>query len=205
MRQQIAVVELCVVDPARGAGSDHRKHAALGQAVQKLRAFLHDREVGAEVDVVDALEAESAESCDHLAGDRRSDRIAELLAQGCSDSRSRLNNHVLALAERFVDLTDLGLLHESAGRADAHALAALDARRVRKASVLGRGDKGLEASVLKAQDAEAVRVLASRDAAAAEDALGCVADKARSQLVEISLGVRALISALTGTRHLSDV
>ncbi len=112
---------------------------------------------------------------------------------------------MLALAESLVHAADLGVLNKSAGRTDAHALAALDAGRAGEASVLSRGNESLEPSVLVAQDAEAVRILAARDAAAAEDALGCVSHETRSELIEISLGVSALVSALSRAGLLSDV
>ena len=50
-----------------------------------------------------------------------------------------------------------------------------------------------------------MRVGAPRDAASAENALGCVADEARSQLVDVSLRVNALILAFLGARDLGNM
>ncbi len=57
VRQKLRIVLFDEIDPAGAAGSHHRHDAAVLDAVQQLRAFLHDGEVGAEVRVEDPVEA----------------------------------------------------------------------------------------------------------------------------------------------------
>ena len=82
MRQAITVVLLDVADPARTARGHHRQHPAMLQAVEEFRAFLHDREVGAEVRVEDLVKAEEVQRRDHLARDDGAGLHAEGIAEG---------------------------------------------------------------------------------------------------------------------------
>ena len=189
--QQVAVVVLGVVDPAGGAARDHGQHAALGQPLEQLGALLHDGQVRAEVHVVHPLEAQAAHGRGHLAGDGGADGIAEFLAQRRAHRGSRLGDHMLAGLEGGVDLVDLAVLHQRAGGTDVHALAALDAGGIGKAAIFRRGHDGGEAAVLKAQDAQAVGVLAALHTTAAEYALAGVSHQAGSQAVHEGLGMLA--------------
>ena len=203
--QQVAVVILGVVDPAGRAGGDHGQDAAAANTAQQLGALLHDGQVGGEVGVVDLVEAQTLQSGDHLAGDGSADGHAELLAQGCTDGGGSLDHHMLAGLEGGIHLGDLGLLHQSAGGTDADTLAALDAGGVDEGAVLGGGHDGVEATVLKAQNAHAVGILAPGHAAAAEDALGGVPDDGGGDLVEGGGGLGTLIAALPGTGQVGHV
>ena len=53
------------------------------------------------------------------------------------------------------------------------------------------GDEGVESSLLEAEDADSLSFFAALDAAAAEDALGGIADDARSELIDVSFGLGA--------------
>ena len=112
---------------------------------------------------------------------------------------------MLASLESCVNLSDLGVFHESACRADVYALTALDAGRICKASVLSRRNESLETTVLETEDSHAVSVGAACDAASAEDALGSVAAKSRSELIVVSLGVNTLKSVLSCAGDLGNV
>ncbi len=205
MIQQIAVVVFGEVDPARGAGGDHRQDSAIGQTAEEFGSFFHDGQVSAEVDIVDAFETEAAQGSDHLTGGRSADLVAEFLTDGGADSRSDLDNDMLAGFDSGIDLADLGLFKQSAGRADIDTLTALDTRRVGEAAVLGRGDDSLEAAVFKTEDPQAMSIGTAGDAAAAEDTLGGIADKSRSKLIQESLGLGALVGAFAGTGQTCDM
>ena len=62
------------------------------------------------------------------------------------------------------------------------------------------GDEGVEASLLEAEDTDALGLFAALDAAAAENALRGIADDARSDFVFVDLG----LGAFEGTWASSD-
>ena len=184
MRNQIAVEELHVVDPARRAGSDLREDTLVLDAEEELLRLFHDGEVSAEVGIEDAVEAQTMEGSDHLAGAVFfADLVAEFLSDGRADGRSGLDDDIFAGGHGHIDFVDLSLLRESAGRANLDALAALDARNFSEGTVRGRSDDGVEATLLETEDADALGFFAPFDAAAAEDALAGVADDARGGII----------------------
>jgi hypothetical protein len=79
------------------------------------------------------------------------------------------------------------MLHQSARRTYVYALSALDTRRIREAAVLSRGNDRAEATILKSKDSKAMRILAARNAASAQDALAGVTDKRGSDAVDKDL------------------
>ena len=205
VRQQVGIVGLGVVHPAGRAGRDHGQHAVALDAVEKLGCLLHDGEVGAEVGVIDLLEAEALEGGNHLAGDGGPDGIAELLSQGGADGGSGLDDDVLARDHGCVDLVDFGLDEKRSRGADAHALPAHEAGRLVEREIAGGGDERLEATLLEAKHTVAVGVLAALDAAAAEDALAGIADDRGREIIVVRLGLLSLERALAGTRELRHV
>ncbi len=179
VRDDVAIEELHVVDPAWRAGCDLGEHSFVGDAVDELLRLFHDGEVGAEVGVEDAIEAKAVKRGDHLSGGVVfADLVAEFLGEGASDGWGGLDDDVLAFGHRAVDLVDLAVLGQSAGRADFDALAALDARHIGEGAVFRRSDDGVESALLEAEDADSLGLFALLDAAAAEDALAGVADDA---------------------------
>ena len=84
-------------------------------------------------------------------------------------------------------------------------MTALDTGRVVEAAVLRRSDEGIEAAVLVAQDAEAVRALTALDAAAAEDTFGCIADQTGRELVDMYLRVHAAEHIGAGAGNIGHV
>lgn len=172
MGQAVAVVLLDVVDPARAARGHHRQHAAMLQAVEELRALLHDREVRAEVRVEDFVEAEEMQGRDHLSRDDGARLHAEGIAQGDAHGWRDLHDDVLLrVLKRVEDLLRVVLLDERARRADEAALAAEDAVRRLHRLVVGRCDDDVAAAPRVRQRRNALHVLAGADAAAAADAL----------------------------------
>ena len=61
--EQIAVIILGEVDPSGRAGRYHRKIFAGFKSGEKFRPLFHDRQVCAEVGVVNSVEAETSEPC----------------------------------------------------------------------------------------------------------------------------------------------
>ena len=205
MRDDVLVEELHVVDPARRARGDLGEDAFVLDTEEELLRFFHDGEVGAEVGVEDAVEAQAMEGGGHPAGAiLLADLMAEFLGDGGTDGRSGLDDDELALLEGAVDEVDFAVFGESARGADVDALAALDAGNVSEGGVLGRADNGVEATLFEAEDADSLRLFAALDAAAAEDALGGIADDARGAFVKRGLGFRAFIGTLTGTGDVGD-
>ena len=94
------------------------------------------------------------------------------------------------------------MLHQSTGRTYIDALSALDTRRIREAAVLRRGNDGAETTVLKAKDSKAMRILAARHAASAQDTLAGVTDKRRSDPVNEDFGVCSGKCVIPGTDQL---
>lgn len=174
--QAVTIVLLDVVDPARAARGHHRQHAAMLQAVEELCAFLHDREIRAEVRVEDFVEAEEMQGRDHLSRDDGARLHAEGIAQGDAHRRRDLHDDVLLrVLQRVEDLLRVVLLDERARRADEAALAAEDAVRCLHRLVVGRRDDDVAAAPRVRQRRNALHVLAGADAAAAADALRRVA------------------------------
>ena len=81
----IREVVLAVLDPSGRAGGDERELAALLDSFEELGSLLHDCEVGGEVHVVYAVEAETLYSRDHLALDVGARLVAEALADSGAD------------------------------------------------------------------------------------------------------------------------
>jgi len=204
--QQLRMLVLHIADPARRAAGQLRELAALGDTADEFIAFLHDREVGAEVGVIDAVEADSAQRRCHLAGDSGADRHAELFAQGSTDGRSGLYDHELVgIIQRHDDIVDVLALMQSADRAVQNALAALHAVDVREAAVVDRTDDGLEAAVDVAENAQSLDLLAGIDAASAQHALRGVADNAPAHGIKRRLGVLAFKLVLADARLFAEL
>ena len=201
MGQQIAVVVLSVVDPARRAGSDHREFAAVLNTAQQLGAFFHNGQVSSKVGVINLVEAQTLQRGHHFTGNRSTDGHTELFAQRSTDSRSGLHHNMLTSLESCVNLADLGLLHQSAGGANTDTLAALDAGRVQERAVLSRSNNGVETTILESKDTHilTVGILAASNTATAQNALGSVTDDSGREFVISGLGLAALVATLTGT------
>ena len=80
MGEKVGIVVLAELDPAGGAGGDHRQCAAFLDSLDELGALFHNGEVSAEVGVKYFVKAQHLERGDHLAGDVGADRHTEALA-----------------------------------------------------------------------------------------------------------------------------
>ena len=67
------------------------------------------------------------------------------------------------------------------------------------------GNEGVEATFLEAEDADSLSFFAALDAAAAEDALGGIADDARSDFIKVTLGLGAFEDAWASTDGSGDL
>ena len=83
---------------------------------------------------------------------------------------------LLRIVQCFNDAVNVFFFKQSADRAGVDALAALHAVDVVEALIKDRCDLGVEAAVNKAQNAQALNLLAGFNAASAQHALGRVAD-----------------------------
>ena len=205
MLKLVGIIGLAEVDPAGRAGGNHRKSAAVFHSVEKLGALLHDGEVGAEVGVIDLLEAEAAERRDHFSGDGGSYLHSEFLAEGGADCGSGLDYNVATESHCLVHLVNFGFEHQRAGGANAYALSAEYAGGFAERTVSGRTDDGVEATVLEAENAEPVGVFASCDAASAKNTFAGVADYGRVELVNGDGGLFALEHSGSCAGELRDV
>ena len=144
-------------------------------ALQQLRALLHDRQVRAEVGVEHVLETQRLRAGDHLARRDLARLAAEVLAEGHARGGRRLQHHHLAGLHRLLHAGDVALLHDGAGGAHHVALAAADAFRVLQHVVAG-GHHG-EAALLRVvfQHVHALQLAARARAALAIDAAAHVA------------------------------
>ena len=67
------------------------------------------------------------------------------------------------------------------------------------------GNEGVEATFLESEDADSLSFFAALDAAAAEDALGGIADDARSELIDVSFGLGAFEGTWASADGSSDL
>ena len=189
---EFGIVLLQELDPARRAGGEHGQLAALGEAVDKLGALLHDGDIGGSIDVEHLIGAKAAQRGDHLALDVGADGQAEALAQLGAHRRRRRDDDVLVgIGDGVPDLGGIIDLIKGADRADRNALAAVDAGRLAQRHIEGRADMGLIAALADVDDADVLVLFADGDAAAAEDALGVVAHQVRRRLLDLRLGAVA--------------
>ena len=176
MRDQLGIELLQEVDPARRAGGDHRQRAFL-QPREELVGLLDDRQVGAEVGVEHAIEAQPPQGGDHLAGGGRAGRQAEAFADGRADRRGGLHHDVhLGIGQGLPDGAGAAFFQERGRGADVDALPALDADRVVHVGQVGRADDGVEPAAVLAEVVDALDFRADAHAPAAEHALFAVAD-----------------------------
>ena len=113
----------------------------------------------------------------YLAGDVRTNRHSERLAERGADGWSCLDDNVLGrVVQRRPNLVRLILFIDRARRADNDALPTAYAGDLVKVLLKRTGDVRIKAALVRADDADALPFGAGRDAAAAKDALVVVAD-----------------------------
>ena len=132
--------------------------------------FFHDREVGAEVRVEDAVEAEALQGGDHLSRDDGAGRQMEFVAQGDAHGGRDLHDDVLLrILQGVEDALRIVFFRDRSRRTDEAALAAEDAVGRFQGAVVGGRDGDLVASAFEVQGLDALYVFAGADAAAAFD------------------------------------
>ena len=191
MGDQVGIIVLAELDPAGGAGGDHREDAAVLHALDELGTLFHNGEVSAEVGVEDLIKAQHMQRGGHLAGDERADRHAEAFAESGADRRRGVNDNVLGrIGQSREDLGGVVLFYQSAGGADNGALTAADAGNVAQLLVKGAADLSIKAAVVGADNAD-VLFFTSGHAAAAKDTLVVIADEVQGRVILIIVGLFA--------------
>ena len=180
----VCIIGFAVVDPAGGAGSDHRENAAVFDSAEEFGSLFHDGEVCAEVGVINFFKAESSESCDHFSGYGGADGHSEFFTESCADCGSSLDDYVTAEGHCFVNFFNFGFEHECTGGADGNALSAEDAGRFIERSVSGRADDCVESAVFVTENAVSVCVFASCNAASAKDTFAGITDNGGVEFID---------------------
>ena len=94
MRKEIRIENFSKFYPSRAAARKLRDRDFFGlEAVEQLRRFFHDRQVGAEIRIEYVIAAKSPQGCDHLAFNESPRLHAEGFAKADADGRSRLENN----------------------------------------------------------------------------------------------------------------
>ena len=186
---------LTVADPAGGAGGDHGQDAPLLHARQKLRALLHNGEVGGVVHVKDLVEAQAAQGGHHFALHVGADGHTEAFAQGGADGGGGADNHMLALVgQRLPDLVGIVLFGQRAGGADHDALAAGHAGNVVEGLLKRAGDVGVHTPVVGA-DHRHILLTASGHAATAENAFVVVPHQMGGGAIRLIMRPEAVVAS----------
>ena len=179
----VCVIGFAIVYPTGGAGSDHRKNAAVFDSSEKFGSLFHNGKVCAEVGVINFFKTESSEGGNHFSGYGGADGHSEFFAESCADCRSGLNDYMAAKSHCFVNFVDFGFKHKCTGGTNGNALSAKDAGRFIKRFVSGRADDCVEAAVFKTENAVSVCVFASCDAASAKDTFAGIANDGRVKFI----------------------
>ena len=184
---------LAVLDPSGRAGGDERELAALLDSLEELGSLLHNREVGGEVHVVNAVEAETLYSRDHLALDVSTRLVAEALADCSADRRCGADCDVLLRVGDSVEhLLSVVLFVERADRAGNYTLTAADTAGLGELLLERGADVGIKSAVVSADNADALHILAGCYAAAAEDTLVVITNEERRAFVFFVFDARAV-------------
>ena len=180
--RQFGVLGLHKANPARAAGREHRPLILIlvGEALDKLAAFLHDREVGGKVGVEHIVEAQLAQRRDHALGRCELAVEPELLGP-CRAHRGRdlCHGDDVRIVDRVEDETRVVALAQRRRRAVGDALAAVRALGILNAAVVRRVHDRARARAEKVPDLHALHVFAHLDAAQALHALVVFANERR--------------------------
>ena len=182
---EIGVIGFAILDPAGRAAGDHGQHAALGQPLHQLGAFLQDGQVRAEIGVEHLVKAQTAQGGGHFAGNAGAHGNAKFLAQGGAHGGSGLHHNMLGAFQQLVHGLDGILFLQSAHGAGHDALAAAHAAGIGQGQLPGALDGGGEAAAHSADDAHVLLLVAGGHAAAAQHALVVVAHHAGAGVVHV--------------------
>ena len=185
---EVRRVLLHPVSPRGAAGGDERELAARREALDELRAFLHDGDVGGEVRIEHLVEAETAQRRLDLTGRKLAGLHAEIFAESDTHGRSDLNEtDLLFVTESVPDLGGLVILVNRTDRAVSGALTALDAGRLGELDVGRRGHNRLFAAPDEFKRPHVLHLLAHFSAAAALDALVGIQNERRRGSVVLAV------------------
>ena len=186
--REVGSILLHPVRPCRAAARDKRKLAAVREALDELRSFLHNCDVGGEVRVEHLLEAEHTECGIDLARGEFTRLHAEIFTESNADSRGDLHDAgLLGVAEGGPNLGGFVVLVDCADRAVRGALTALDAGRLSELDASCGSHNGLLAAADELKSPHVLHLLAHFSAAAALDALIGVEHERRSGLIHVAM------------------
>ncbi len=185
MIQLIRIIVLRKLDPAGGAGGDHRQNALVLYTLYELVGFLNNGQISAEVGVKHLIKTQTAQCRDHFAFHVGADRHTERFAQGRTNGGSRGHDHVLGrIRQRFPNGRGAVGVDESAGGADGNALTAGYARHVAERLIECTSNVRVDTAIVRADD-RYVLLAADSYAAAAQDTFVVVAYKVSGGLIQL--------------------
>ena len=191
----IGVVKLAELNPSGRARGDHRKSAAVLNALKKLGSLFNDGEVSRGVGIKYLLEAKSSECRNHFALNVGSDRHIEALSESSSDRGSGLYYNVLCrIVKSFPNLIGIVTLNKRAGRTNCGTLSARDTGSVSERKIECLSDAGIDTTVVSTDNGN-VLLFANCYAATAKDTLIVISYKVRSGVIKLIYGLEAFKGA----------
>ena len=185
-------VVFAVLDPTGRAGGDEGEVFAFLHSFKELGCFFHDGKVCGEVHIVNAVKAETLEGGNHLAFGVHAGFNAEAFAEGCADGRSGADNNVLGgIVDRVEYLIGIVLFVERAYGTSDDTLTAGYAGGGSERIFESGADNGVEATVERFDNTDALHILTSSYAAAAKDTFIVVTNEERGAFVFFVLDVLA--------------
>ena len=190
--REFGEVVLAVLDPTGRAGGDEGEVLAFLHSLEEFSCFFHDGKVCGEVHIVNAVEAETLESGNHLAFGVYAGFNAEAFAEGCADGGSGADRNVLGgIVQCFEYLVGIVLLVERAYGASDDTLTAGYAGAGSERIFECGADDGVEAAVERFDNTDALHILTSSNTAAAEDTFVVVTNEESGAFVFYVLNVLA--------------
>ena len=188
--REFGEVVFAVLDPTGRAGGDEGEVLAFLHSFEEFGSFFHDGKVCGEVHIVNAVEAETLESGNHLAFGVNAGFDAEAFAEGCTDGGSGADRNVLGgIIDRIPNLRGVVLFVERAYGAGNDTLTAGYAGGGSERIFVCGADYGIKAAVEGFDNTDALHVLTSSDATAAKDTFVVVTNEESGAFVLCVLDV----------------
>ena len=177
-------IVFAVFDPTGRAGCDKGKIFAFLHSAEEFGCFFHNGKVGGKVHIVNTVEAEAFESSNHLAFCIHAGFNAEAFTECCADGRSGANSNVLGrIAERFPDGLSIVFFIKCTNRASNDTLTAGDTRGSCERIFESSTDYGVETTIERFNDTDALHHLTSGNATAAKDTFIIVTNEEGSAFI----------------------